>query len=104
MAVHIESFLSHVSVTLQSLDLVGHVTSASRQRQSSHVSHENVTQSPNPFQHYLQGSGNYTSWCKEAHAYVPTPPSRCDSDTSPHLHPPTPYASTPLPLTILMLT
>ncbi|MBW0583884.1 hypothetical protein O181_123599, partial [Austropuccinia psidii MF-1] len=38
-----------------SLDLVGHVTSASRQRPSSHVSHENVTQSPNPFQHYHQG-------------------------------------------------
>ncbi|MBW0527006.1 hypothetical protein O181_066721 [Austropuccinia psidii MF-1] len=35
--------------------------SASRQRQSSHVSHENVTQSTNPFQHYLQGSGTLTS-------------------------------------------
>ncbi|MBW0536861.1 hypothetical protein O181_076576, partial [Austropuccinia psidii MF-1] len=29
---------------------------ASRQRQSSHVSHENITQSPNPFQHYSQRS------------------------------------------------
>ncbi|MBW0550000.1 hypothetical protein O181_089715 [Austropuccinia psidii MF-1] len=44
-----------------SLDLVGHVTSASRQRQLSHVSHENVTQSPNPFQHYSQRLGNFTS-------------------------------------------
>ncbi|MBW0511430.1 hypothetical protein O181_051145 [Austropuccinia psidii MF-1] len=35
--------------------------SASRQRQSSHVSHENVTQSANPFQHYLQRLGNFTS-------------------------------------------
>ncbi|MBW0477009.1 hypothetical protein O181_016724 [Austropuccinia psidii MF-1] len=34
---------------------------ASRQRQSSHVSHDNVTQSPNPFQHYLQCLGNFTS-------------------------------------------
>ncbi|MBW0582406.1 hypothetical protein O181_122121 [Austropuccinia psidii MF-1] len=34
---------------------------ASRQRQSSHVSHENVTQSPNPFQHYAQRSCNFTS-------------------------------------------
>ncbi|MBW0592961.1 hypothetical protein O181_132676 [Austropuccinia psidii MF-1] len=33
----------------------------SRQRQSSHVSHENVTQSPKPFQHYSQCSGNFTS-------------------------------------------
>ncbi|MBW0579599.1 hypothetical protein O181_119314 [Austropuccinia psidii MF-1] len=37
------------------------VTSASRQRQSSHVSHENVTQSPKPFQHYLQCLSNFTS-------------------------------------------
>ncbi|MBW0586465.1 hypothetical protein O181_126180 [Austropuccinia psidii MF-1] len=28
---------------------VGHITSASRQHQLSNVSHENVTQSPNPF-------------------------------------------------------
>ncbi|MBW0592059.1 hypothetical protein O181_131774 [Austropuccinia psidii MF-1] len=35
--------------------------SASRQCQSSHVSHENFTQSPNPFKHYSQCSGNFTS-------------------------------------------
>ncbi|MBW0576420.1 hypothetical protein O181_116135 [Austropuccinia psidii MF-1] len=35
--------------------------SASRQRQLSHVSHENVTKSPNPFQHYSQCLGNFTS-------------------------------------------
>ncbi|MBW0517625.1 hypothetical protein O181_057340 [Austropuccinia psidii MF-1] len=40
---------------------VGHVTSASRQHQLSHVSHENVTQNPNPFQCYLQCLGNFTS-------------------------------------------
>ncbi|MBW0591662.1 hypothetical protein O181_131377 [Austropuccinia psidii MF-1] len=31
------------------LHRVGHITSASRQCQSSNVSHENVTQSPKPF-------------------------------------------------------
>ncbi|MBW0488637.1 hypothetical protein O181_028352 [Austropuccinia psidii MF-1] len=46
---------------------------APRQRQSSHVSHENVTQSPNPFQHYLQFSGNFTSL---ASASPPNPPRR----------------------------
>ncbi|MBW0497857.1 hypothetical protein O181_037572 [Austropuccinia psidii MF-1] len=40
---------------------MGQVTSTSRQRQFSHVSHENVTQSPNPFQHYSQHLGNFTS-------------------------------------------
>ncbi|MBW0590431.1 hypothetical protein O181_130146 [Austropuccinia psidii MF-1] len=35
--------------------------SASRQGQPSHVSHDNFTQRPNPFQHYLQGLGNFTS-------------------------------------------
>ncbi|MBW0583320.1 hypothetical protein O181_123035 [Austropuccinia psidii MF-1] len=45
--------------------------SASRQCQSSHVSHENVTQSPNPFQHYSQCSGNFTSL---ACASPPNPP------------------------------
>ncbi|MBW0462019.1 hypothetical protein O181_001734 [Austropuccinia psidii MF-1] len=35
--------------------------SVSRQCQLSHVSHENVTQSPSPFQHYLQCLGNFTS-------------------------------------------
>ncbi|MBW0584138.1 hypothetical protein O181_123853 [Austropuccinia psidii MF-1] len=47
--------------------------SASRQRQSSHVSHENVTQSPNPFQHYLQCLGNFTSL---ACAFPPNLPQR----------------------------
>ncbi|MBW0462523.1 hypothetical protein O181_002238 [Austropuccinia psidii MF-1] len=61
--------------------------SASRQHQLSHVSHENVTQSPIPFQHYSQGLGNYTSWCKAAHVYAPAPPSRCHSDTDPHPFP-----------------
>ncbi|MBW0563679.1 hypothetical protein O181_103394 [Austropuccinia psidii MF-1] len=46
---------------------------ASRQHQLSHVSHENVTQSPNPFQHYLQSSGNFTSL---ASASPPNPPRR----------------------------
>ncbi|MBW0483406.1 hypothetical protein O181_023121 [Austropuccinia psidii MF-1] len=46
---------------------------ASRQRQSSHVSHENFTQTPNPFQHYSQCSGNFTSL---ACASPPNPP-RC---------------------------
>ncbi|MBW0537780.1 hypothetical protein O181_077495 [Austropuccinia psidii MF-1] len=52
---------------------LGHVTSLSRQRQSSHVSHENVTQSPNPFQHYSQCLGNFTSL---ASASPPNPPQR----------------------------
>ncbi|MBW0507483.1 hypothetical protein O181_047198 [Austropuccinia psidii MF-1] len=43
---------------LSAIDFTSH--RASRQRQSSHVSHENVTQSPNPFQHYLQRLGNFT--------------------------------------------
>ncbi|MBW0471661.1 hypothetical protein O181_011376 [Austropuccinia psidii MF-1] len=82
-----------VSVTLWSLDLVVHVTSASRQRQ---LSHENVTQSPNPFQHYSQGSGNYIPWPKEAHAYAPAPPSRCDANTAPP-SPPSPLFTLPPP-------
>ncbi|MBW0590671.1 hypothetical protein O181_130386, partial [Austropuccinia psidii MF-1] len=45
----------------------------SRQRQLSHVSHENVTQSPNPFQHYSQFLGNFTSL---ACASPPNPPRR----------------------------
>ncbi|MBW0511789.1 hypothetical protein O181_051504 [Austropuccinia psidii MF-1] len=52
---------------------VGHITSASRQRQSSHVSHDNVTQSPNPFQHYSQCLGNFTSL---ASASPPNQPRR----------------------------
>ncbi|MBW0590695.1 hypothetical protein O181_130410 [Austropuccinia psidii MF-1] len=52
---------------------MGHVTSTSRQHQLSHVSHDNVTQSPNPFQHYLQFLGNFTSL---ASASPPDPPQR----------------------------
>ncbi|MBW0483197.1 hypothetical protein O181_022912 [Austropuccinia psidii MF-1] len=50
--------------------------SASRQCQLSHVSHEYVTQSPNPYQHHLQVLGNYNSWCKPAgwHEMTSAPP------------------------------
>ncbi|MBW0561613.1 hypothetical protein O181_101328 [Austropuccinia psidii MF-1] len=48
-----------ISRQLLAIDFTSH--RASRQRQSSHVSHENVTQSPNPFQHYAQRSCNFTS-------------------------------------------
>ncbi|MBW0559678.1 hypothetical protein O181_099393, partial [Austropuccinia psidii MF-1] len=41
-----------ISHQLLAIDFTSH--RASRQCQSSHVSHENVTQSPNPFQHYAQ--------------------------------------------------
>ncbi|MBW0553432.1 hypothetical protein O181_093147 [Austropuccinia psidii MF-1] len=44
---------------------------SSRQCQSSHLSHENVTKSPNPFQHYSQCLGNFTSL---ASASPPNPP------------------------------
>ncbi|MBW0501984.1 hypothetical protein O181_041699 [Austropuccinia psidii MF-1] len=44
---------------------------APQQHQSSHVSHENVTQSQNPFQHYPQCLGNFTSL---ASASPPSPP------------------------------
>ncbi|MBW0575347.1 hypothetical protein O181_115062 [Austropuccinia psidii MF-1] len=47
--------------------------SASRQPQSSHVSHENVTQSSNPFQHYSQCLGNFTTL---ACTSPPNPPQR----------------------------
>ncbi|MBW0574594.1 hypothetical protein O181_114309 [Austropuccinia psidii MF-1] len=60
-----------ISPQLLAIDFTSH--RASRQRQLSHVSHENVTQSPNPFQHYLQCSGNFTSL---ACASPPNPP-RC---------------------------
>ncbi|MBW0559518.1 hypothetical protein O181_099233 [Austropuccinia psidii MF-1] len=43
---------------LLAIDFTSH--RASRQRQLSYVSHENVTQSPNPFQHYSQRSGHFT--------------------------------------------
>ncbi|MBW0507172.1 hypothetical protein O181_046887 [Austropuccinia psidii MF-1] len=69
------TFLSRIGVegriSRQSLaiDFTSH--RSSRQRQSSHVSHANVTQSPNPFQHYSQCSGNFTSL---ASASPPNPP------------------------------
>ncbi|MBW0593399.1 hypothetical protein O181_133114 [Austropuccinia psidii MF-1] len=81
--------------------------SASRQLQSSHVSHENVTQSPNPFQHYLQCLGNFTSL---AGASPPNPPQHfaCLRARTAlqmrlrHCHPisvlTTPYTFTPPPL------
>ncbi|MBW0549323.1 hypothetical protein O181_089038 [Austropuccinia psidii MF-1] len=46
---------------------------SSRQRQSSHVSHENFTQIPNPFQHYSQCLGNFTSLASAS----PPNPLRC---------------------------
>ncbi|MBW0592040.1 hypothetical protein O181_131755 [Austropuccinia psidii MF-1] len=52
---------------------VGHVTSASRQRQLSHVSYESFTQRPNPFQHYSQCLGNFTSLASTS---PPDPPQR----------------------------
>ncbi|MBW0585123.1 hypothetical protein O181_124838 [Austropuccinia psidii MF-1] len=63
--------MSTGQISRQSLaiDFTSHC--ASRQHQSSHVSHENVTQSPNPFQHYSQHSGNFTSL---ASASPPNPP------------------------------
>ncbi|MBW0579185.1 hypothetical protein O181_118900, partial [Austropuccinia psidii MF-1] len=48
-----------ISRQLSAIDFTSYCSS--RQRQSSHVSHENVTQSPSPLQHYLQCSGNFTS-------------------------------------------
>ncbi|MBW0485315.1 hypothetical protein O181_025030 [Austropuccinia psidii MF-1] len=42
------------------------------------------------------GLGNYTSWCKAAHAYTPAPPSRCDSDNAPP-SPPSPLLTHPHP-------
>ncbi|MBW0588305.1 hypothetical protein O181_128020 [Austropuccinia psidii MF-1] len=60
--------ISHQSLAI---DFTSHLSS--RQHQSSHVSHENVTQSPNPFQHYLQCSGHFTSLaCASPH----NPPRR----------------------------
>ncbi|MBW0576459.1 hypothetical protein O181_116174 [Austropuccinia psidii MF-1] len=91
-------------ILLQSL---GHVTSASRQRQLSRVSHENVTQGPNPFQQYLQCLGNLTSL---ACTSPPNPPQRfacLRAHTTLQMRlrhcPPisiltTPYAFTPPPL------
>ncbi|MBW0485498.1 hypothetical protein O181_025213 [Austropuccinia psidii MF-1] len=90
---------------LSAIDFTSH--RASRQRQSSHVSHENFTQSPNPFRHYSQCLGNFTSL---ASASPPNPPRRfacLHARTALHMRlqhcPPisvftTPYAFTPLPL------
>ncbi|MBW0535811.1 hypothetical protein O181_075526, partial [Austropuccinia psidii MF-1] len=50
----IEQTPGRISRQSSAIDFTSHC--ASRQRQSSHVSHENVTQSPNPFQHYSQRS------------------------------------------------
>ncbi|MBW0567963.1 hypothetical protein O181_107678 [Austropuccinia psidii MF-1] len=47
--ISIKFCFNRVSVTLKSLDLVSHIMSVSRQCQLSNVSHENVTQIPNPF-------------------------------------------------------
>ncbi|MBW0561464.1 hypothetical protein O181_101179 [Austropuccinia psidii MF-1] len=70
--------------------------SASRQRQLSHVSHENVTQSPNPFPHYSQCLDNYTSWCYPAvwHAHIGMRLRQCPPISALT----TPYAFTPPPL------
>ncbi|MBW0557977.1 hypothetical protein O181_097692 [Austropuccinia psidii MF-1] len=90
-----------------SLDLVAHVTSASRKRQASHVWHENVTQSPNPFQHYSKGLGNFTSLPSASQMLsMLTWPHRLPDETL--TLPPisvltTPYAFTPLPLPSLRL-
>ncbi|MBW0567125.1 hypothetical protein O181_106840 [Austropuccinia psidii MF-1] len=102
-----KSSLSPGQISHQSLaiDFTSHC--ASRQRQLSHVSHENVTQSPNPFQHYLQCSGSFTSL---ACASPPNPPrrfARLRAHTTLQMRlqhcPPisvltTPYAFTPPPL------
>ncbi|MBW0486312.1 hypothetical protein O181_026027 [Austropuccinia psidii MF-1] len=77
------------------VSLYSHVTSASRQLQLSHVSHENVTQSPNPFQHYSQCLGNYISWCYPAvlHAHICAQEDFC----------PTAWSSHPFTMPTLML-
>ncbi|MBW0587428.1 hypothetical protein O181_127143 [Austropuccinia psidii MF-1] len=97
-----------ISRQLLAIDFMLH--RASRQRQSSHVSHENVTQSPNPFQHYSQCWGNFTSLASTS---PPNPPRRfacLRARTALHMRlrhcPPisvltTPYAFTPLPLPYL---
>ncbi|MBW0475095.1 hypothetical protein O181_014810 [Austropuccinia psidii MF-1] len=86
---------------------------ASRQHQLSHVSHENVTQSPNPFQHYLQFLGSFTSL---ASASPPNPPQSfacLHARTAlqmrlrhcpPHLHPHHSLHFHTAALTIFMLT
>ncbi|MBW0567516.1 hypothetical protein O181_107231 [Austropuccinia psidii MF-1] len=77
--------ISHQSLPMDfTLHCVGYVTSASRQRQSSHVSHENVTQSQTHFNTICNVWVISPHWlphphliCPDAsHAYAPTPPSR----------------------------
>ncbi|MBW0580448.1 hypothetical protein O181_120163, partial [Austropuccinia psidii MF-1] len=93
---------------INSWRLTSHRTAVtSRQRQLSHVSHENVTQSSNPFQHYSQCLVNFTSL---ASASPPNPPRcfaclRAGTTLQMRLRhcPPisvltTPYAFTPPPL------
>ncbi|MBW0518532.1 hypothetical protein O181_058247 [Austropuccinia psidii MF-1] len=90
---------------LLAIDFTSH--HVSRQRQLSHVSHENVTQSPNPFQHYSQCLGHFTSLASTS---PPNPPqcfaclrARTALQMRLRHYPPisvltTPYAFTPLPL------
>ncbi|MBW0568951.1 hypothetical protein O181_108666, partial [Austropuccinia psidii MF-1] len=79
------------------LHRVGHVTSASRQRQSSHVSHENVTQNPNPFQHYSQRLGNFTSLASASPTLSMLTRPNCPPDETPSLPPHLLTLSHPLP-------
>ncbi|MBW0476496.1 hypothetical protein O181_016211 [Austropuccinia psidii MF-1] len=79
MVVYIDDIITPGRILCQSLAIgfmshrVGPITSASRKHQLSHVSHKNVTQSPNPFHHYLQCLGNLTSL---ASASPPNPSKR----------------------------
>ncbi|MBW0565184.1 hypothetical protein O181_104899 [Austropuccinia psidii MF-1] len=68
--------------------------SASRQRQSSHVSHENFTQRPNPFQHYFQHSGIFTSLASASLRLSMLMSPHHPPDETPTLPPPSP--SSPL--------
>ncbi|MBW0535592.1 hypothetical protein O181_075307 [Austropuccinia psidii MF-1] len=87
--------------------IVGHVTSVSRQSQLSHVSHENVTQIPKPFQHYLQFLGTFTSLASTSPPNLPQHFACLRACTALQMRlqhcPPisvltTPYAFTPPPL------
>ncbi|MBW0480057.1 hypothetical protein O181_019772 [Austropuccinia psidii MF-1] len=80
---------------------------APQQHQSSHVSHENVTQSPNPFQHYLQFLGNFTPLASASPPNLPQCFACLRARTALQMrlqhYPPisvltTPYAFTPPPL------
>ncbi|MBW0568717.1 hypothetical protein O181_108432 [Austropuccinia psidii MF-1] len=88
--------ISHQS---SAIDFTSH--RASRQHQSSYVSHENVTQSPNPFQHYSQCAGILTSLASASPMLsMLTRPHR-PPDETPTLPPisvlTTPYALKPSP-------